>query len=183
MPSSSLLISKELPNLTYTPDRDRFDDRLQVARHGGKFYLTQTINPQQIITICQKAAQYSSLGKKIMVVDDDVELLEILPALLEPWGFQLTTLNDPRQFWEVLQAVNPDLLVLDIEMPHLSGIELCKVLRTHTHWRKLPVLFLTVHQDAIISTEAFASGANDFISKPVVVQQLAHRILNSLSQF
>ncbi len=164
-------------------DRDRFQDRLQVARHGGKFYLTRTINPSQIIAMCQKAAQYSSLGKKIMVVDDDVELLEILPALLEPWGFQLTTLNDPRQFWEVLQAVNPDLLVLDIEMPHLSGIELCKVLRTHTHWRKIPVLFLSIHQDIAISTEAFASGANDFIRKPVVVQQLAHRILNSLSQF
>jgi DNA-binding response OmpR family regulator len=163
-------------------DRDRFQDRLQVVRHGGSFYLTQPLTPAQIIAFCQQALQRSSLCKKIMIVDDDKELLQILPTLLQPWGFQLTTLNDPRQFWEVLQAVNPDLLVLDIEMPHLSGIELCKVLRTHPYWCKLPVLFLTVHQDTAISTEAFASGASDFINKPVIPQQLAHRIINRLAR-
>lgn len=163
-------------------DRDRFEDRLQVARHGGSFFLTQSINPKQIITICQQALRRSSLGKKIMIVDDDIELLQLLPSLLQPWAFKLTTLDDPRQFWDVLQTVTPDLLVLDIEMPHLSGIELCKVLRTHPYWCKLPVLFLSVHRDAAISTEAFASGANDFVSKPFVPQQLAHRILNRLDR-
>ncbi len=80
----------------------------------------------------------------------------------------------------VLQAVDPDLLILDIEMPHLSGIELCKVLRTHAYWCQLPVLFLSVHSDPNISNQVFASGANDFINKPVEAQQLAHRILNRL---
>jgi DNA-binding response OmpR family regulator len=161
-------------------NRDRFQDRLQVARHGGSFYLTQPVHPSQIITFCQQAIQTSSLGKKIMIVDDDTEFLQVLPTLLQPWGFQLTTLNDPRQFWEVLQAVNPDLLVLDIEMPHLSGIELCKVLRTHTYWCKLPVLFLSVHSDMAISNQVFTSGANDLVNKPVIAQQLAHRIINHL---
>lgn len=161
-------------------DRDLFRDRLQVARHGGKFYLSQSISPGQTIAICQQVTKYSSLGKKIMIVDDDIELLQVLPTLLHPWGFNLTTLDDPRQFWDVLQAVNPDLLILDIEMPYLSGIELCKVLRTHTYWCKLPVLFLTVHRDFTISTEAFASGASDFLSKPVPPKQLANRILNCL---
>ncbi len=162
-------------------DRDRFQDRLLVTRHGGKFYLTQPINPSQIIAVCQTAIQDSSQGKKIMIVDDDIELLKIFPNILKPWGFKLTTLDDPRQFWDVLQAVVPDLLVLDIEMPHLSGIELCKVLRTHPYWCKLPVLFLSIHQDIAICTEAFASGANDFVNKPVFAQQLARRILNRLS--
>lgn len=162
-------------------DRDRFRDRLQVARHGGSFYLTQPINSSQIIAVCQQALRRSSSGKKIMIVDDDAELLQTLPSLLQPWGFQITTLNDPRQFWEVLQAVNPDLVILDIEMPHLSGIELCKVLRTHPYWCKLPVLFLSVHHDAAIAREAFASGASDSIAKPVVARELAHRILNHLA--
>ena len=162
-------------------DRDRFQDRLLVTRHGGKFYLTQPINPSQIIDMCQKAIQDTARGKKIMIVDDDIELLKVLPEILQPWEFKFTTLEDPRQFWDVLQAVVPDLLVLDVEMPHFSGIELCKVLRTHPYWCKLPVLFLSIHQDIAICTEAFASGANDFISKPVLAQQLARRILNRLS--
>ncbi len=174
------LLTPSIPVIVIA-DRDLFQDRLLVARHGGKFYLTQPVNPRQIIAVCQKSAQSSSFGKKVMIVDDDIELLRILPNLLKPWGFKLTTLDDPRQFWDVLQAVVPDLLVLDIEMPHISGIELCKVLRTHPYWCKLPVLFLSIHEDAAISTQVFASGANDFINKPVFAQQLAHRILNRLN--
>jgi len=174
------LLTPSIPVIVIA-DRDRFQDRLLVARHGGKFYLTQPITNNQIIAVCQKAAQYSSLGKKIMIVDDDLELLQMLPTLLKPWRFKLTTLDDPRQFWDVLQAVVPDLLVLDIEMPHLSGIELCKVLRTHPYWCKLPVLFLSIHDNHSMSSEVFASGANDFVNKPVFPQQLAHRILNCLN--
>ncbi|MDJ0681684.1 MAG: response regulator [Xenococcaceae cyanobacterium MO_167.B52] len=162
-------------------DRDNFQDRLLVARHGGSFYLSQPVNPKQIITLSLQAIQCSSLGKKIMVVDDDIELLQVLPTLLEPWKFQLTTLDDPRQFWDVLQAVTPDLLILDIEMPHLSGIELCKVLRTHPYWRKLPVLFLSIYSDLTISNQVFASGANDLVNKPIIPQQLASRIINHLN--
>jgi DNA-binding response OmpR family regulator len=173
------LLTPSIPVIVVA-DRDRFEDRLLVARHGGKFYLTQPINPKQIITVCQKATKYSSSGKKVMIVDDDIELLHILPTLLKPWGFKVTTLDDPRQFWDVLQAVAPDLLVLDIEMPHFSGIELCKVLRTHPYWHKLPVLFLSVYQDDAISNQVFASGGNDFVNKPVLARQLAHRILNRL---
>ena len=161
-------------------DRDRFQDRLQVARHGGSFYLTQPVNPSQTITFCQQVIQRSSLGKKIMIVDDDIELLQVLPSLLKPWEFNLTTLDDPRQFWDVLQAVTPDVLVLDIEMPHLSGIELCKVLRTHPYWCKLPVLFLSVHTDTAMVTQALASGANGFVNKPLIAQQLVSHILNLL---
>jgi len=161
-------------------DRDHFQDRLQVARHGGSFYLTQPVSPSQTIIFCQQVLQRSSQGKKVMVVDDDIELLKALPPLLQPWGFKVTTLDDSRQFWDVLQAVTPDLLVLDIEMPHLSGIELCKVLRAHPYWCKLPVLFLTVHTDTAIATQVFASGADDLIQKPVAAQKLASRILNRL---
>ena len=174
------LLTPSIPAIVVA-DRDRFQDRLLVARHGVKFFLTQPLDCNQIIAVCQKAAHSSSSGKKIMIVDDDIGLLKSLPTLLEPWGFRLTTLDDPRQFWDVLQAVAPDLLVLDIEMPHLSGIELCKVLRTHPYWYKLPVLFLSIHQDDAIYAEVFASGANDFIYKPVFPRQLARRIVNRLN--
>ncbi len=174
------LLTPSIPVIVIA-DRDRFEDRLLVTRHGGKFYLTQPVNPSQVVTVCQKAIQNSSQGKKIMIVDDDVELLKLFPNILKPWGFNITTLHDPRQFWDVLQAVVPDLLVLDIEMPHVSGIELCKVLRTHPYWCKLPVLFLSIHDDWAISTEVFASGGNDFVNKPVIAQKLAYRILNRLN--
>ncbi len=157
-------------------DRDHFRDRLLVARHGGAFYLKQPLLPAQVVAFCQQVLESSSWGKKVMIVDDDVEFLQALPDLLEPWGFKLTTLGDPRQFWDVLQAVKPDLLILDIEMPHWSGIELCQVLRGYPCWSRLPVLCLSIHTDVEIRDEVFNSGFDEFISKPIVGKQLADRI-------
>ncbi len=161
---------------------DRFSDRLKVARHGGAFYLKPSVTPDQIISSAQKILERSFQGKKLMILDDDIELLKMLPSLLQPWGFKLTTLDDPRKFWDVLEAVEPDLLLLDIEMPYLSGIEICKVLRTHPDWYGLPVLYLSIHQDLEIRNQVFASGANDFLNKPVVRQQLVSRIINCLGR-
>ncbi len=163
-------------------DSDRLQDRIQVARHGGYFYLQQPVTSSQIIRFCQQVLERCWKDKKIMVIDDDIELLQTLPSLLQPWKFHITTLDDPRQFWEVIAAVDPNLLVLDIEMPYISGIELCKVLRNHPYWRKLPILFLSIHTDIEIREQVFTSGADDFVNKPVAGKQLADRILKCLER-
>jgi DNA-binding response OmpR family regulator len=126
--------------------------------------------------------QGSGSGAKILIVDDDPQLLAATEIALEPWGFQVNTLDNPKQFWSVLEKVNPNLLVLDVEMPEVSGMELCQVLRSDPQWQRLPVLFLTVHQDEKTQHQAFALGADDFISKPVVGAELANRILNRLER-
>jgi len=78
-----------------------------------------------------------------------------LPTLdLTPWGLAVITLDDPRRFWETLVS-SPELLILDINMPHLSGIELCQIVRD-SRWSGLPVLFLTAHTDATIVNQVFA---------------------------
>ena len=91
-------------------------------------------------------------------------------------------MDNPQQFWQVLQATSPDLLVLDIEMPDVNGMELCRMLRSDRHWSHLPVLLLTAHQDLQTQERAFYIGADDYISKLVRVTQLATRILNRLSR-
>lgn len=63
-------------------------------------------------------------------MDDDPVFLAALRSLLEPWGIRMTALDDPLRFWEVLRSVAPDLLILDVNMPQLSGIELCRAVRT-----------------------------------------------------
>ncbi|CAN1209600.1 Response regulator [Tumidithrix helvetica PCC 7403] len=123
-----------------------------------------------------------NMGTKVMIVDDDIEYLRSLPQLLEPWGFSVTTLADPLEFWPVIQAMSPDVLVLDINMPHINGIELCQALRSNLTWRRLPVLFLSVMTDANTQNLAFSAGADDYLCKPVVGKDLANRILNRLQR-
>ncbi|MBD2774244.1 response regulator [Iningainema tapete] len=118
----------------------------------------------------------------VMVVDDDPQILATLQTLLEPWGLQVITLNDPRCFWETLEASLPDLLILDIQMPHLSGVELCQMVRNEPRTCALPVLFLTAHTDAATVNQVFAIGADDFVSKPIVGPELVTRIINRLER-
>ena len=84
----------------------------------------------------------------------------------------MITLAEPLRFWEVLEKTSPNLLVLDVEMDELSGIELCSVVRNDPRWRDIPILFLTRHSDADTLQKVFAAGADDYVLKPVVGPEL-----------
>jgi DNA-binding response OmpR family regulator len=126
--------------------------------------------------------QKKVIPAKIMAVDDDPQILAAIETLLPPWGLKLTTLTEPLQFWTILAEFSPDLLILDLEMPHFSGIDLCQAIRNNPEWSSLPILFLTVHQEADIVHQAFSAGADDFVSKPRVEQELVTRVLNRLER-
>jgi diguanylate cyclase (GGDEF)-like protein len=118
----------------------------------------------------------------LLVVDDDPAFLDHLCLLLEPWGIRLTGINNPQEIWSVLPATLPDLLILDVEMPQINGIELCQSIRKHPQWQSLPIIFLTSHSDRQTIQQVFAVGADDFVSKPVVVPELLTRIINRLER-
>jgi diguanylate cyclase (GGDEF)-like protein len=115
-----------------------------------------------------------------MVVDDDPLVLGALRDLLEPKRIHVITLDEPLRFWETLERTSPNLLVMDVEMPHLNGIELCRVVRNDPRWFGIPIIFLTMHTDAETVRRVFAAGADDFVRKPVVGPELLTRINNRL---
>ena len=119
---------------------------------------------------------------KIMVLDDDPLILRFLQTLLQPWGLQVITLNNPQQIWSQLEAITPDLLILDVQMPGVDGIELCKNLRNNSRWAPLPIVFLTGQRDTETIQNIFAAGADDYISKPIVAPELITRIFNRLER-
>jgi DNA-binding response OmpR family regulator/HPt (histidine-containing phosphotransfer) domain-containing protein len=162
--------------------QDDLKHRLDVSRWGGTFLLEQSLSIAQILNCAMSLVQVPTPDAKVMFVDDDDLLLQTLPALLEPWRFKVTTLSDPQQFWAVLQSVKPDALVLDIKMPNMDGLELCQILRSDPHWQRLPVLFLSALEDTKIQNKAFLMGADDFLCKPVMGDDLANRIVNRLNR-
>jgi DNA-binding response OmpR family regulator/HPt (histidine-containing phosphotransfer) domain-containing protein len=164
-------------------DRDELQYRLEIVRHGGKFLGTQGLTATQIFTAATSLIPTATVPMKVMVVDDDLDWLRALPQLLAPWGMKLTTLADPQQFWTILQSVRPDVLVLDLKMPEIDGFELCQVLRNDPHWQHLPILFLTVRNDAISQQAAFSVGADDYLCKPIGGSELAHRIRHRWARF
>ena len=172
----------KIPVVAFT-GRDSLSDRMEVVRLGGRAFLHKPVSTEQIFqTLTQVLNQVRAVEAKVMLVDDDPIVLATLSSLLKPWGLDVTTLDNPQRFWEVLSSEAPDLLVLDLEMPGFSGIELCQVVRNDAQWSELPILFLTAHTEKDTINRAFAAGADDYISKPIAEQELVTRIVSRLER-
>ena len=162
---------------------DRLIDRVKVAHLGGRAFVQKPISPSKLLeTVARILAQKDAVGHRVLVVDDDPLLLQTLSALLEPWGIQVTTLNDPQQFWKTLEQTGPHLLILDIEMPHFNGLELCQAVRNDPSWGEIPILFLSAHRDADVLQRVFMAGADDYVNKPIMAPELLARVLNRLKR-
>lgn len=171
-----------IPTVVLT-EQEHLMDRVRITRLGARRVLSKpVIAAQALETIAQVLEHTRTAETRVLVVDDDSEVLTVLQTLLEPWGIRVSTLDDPLRFLEALTATSPDLVILDVEMPHISGIELCQVVRNDPQWSDLPILFLTMHTDTETMHRVFAAGADDFIAKPIVGPELVTRILNRLER-
>lgn len=157
--------------------------RLKVARLGGNTFLQKPLALPLIFQALKNALiPTHSSDAKLLVVDDDPQLLEYLQALLQPWGLHITTLSETQSFWDVLETTQPDLLILDVEMPNYNGIDLCQIVRNDARWGQLPILVLSAHADAQTIYQVFSAGADDYIQKPVIGPELIARILNRIER-
>jgi DNA-binding response OmpR family regulator len=145
-----------------------------------------SICPTKIVDLMESIdraiSEVESTQTHVLVVDDDLKILAILRALLVPWGFKITTLADSQKFWEILPVINPDLLILDVEMPIASGLDLCQSIRDRSEWSNLPIIFLTAHTEPTLIQQVFAIGADDFVTKPVVGPEIIARITNLMER-
>jgi DNA-binding response OmpR family regulator len=171
-----------LPILAIT-EQDNFIDRVTVSRLGVQRFLHQPIEIAQVFAaIGQVLPKRRSSKARVIIVDDDPIALSALGNLLRPWGLDVISLQDPVQFWQVLTTAKPDLIVMDLEMPEFSGIDLCRVVRQDPQWGDLPVLVVTAHTDIESIQQVFAAGADDFIGKPVVGPELVTRVISRIDR-
>jgi two-component system, OmpR family, alkaline phosphatase synthesis response regulator PhoP len=106
-------------------------------------------------------------GCKILIVDDELEILEFISYNLRKEGFSVITAGDGDECLSLASELLPDLIVLDIRMPGISGIETCRRLRQNPDLKTIPVLFLTADQDEYTFLSAMEAGGTHFITKPV----------------
>lgn len=174
--------SPELPVIVFT-GRDSLADRLAASRLGARQFLHKPATTEQIFqAIARALPQPQRSGSKVLIVDDDPQILAVLSTMLAPWGLEIATLSEPQHFWKVFVATSPSLVLLDLEMPQVSGLELCQVVRQDVQWGDLPILVVTAHVDADSLQQAFAAGADDFITKPVLGPELVTRVLSRMER-
>ncbi|MEL7225059.1 MAG: response regulator, partial [Cyanobacteria bacterium J06576_12] len=124
----------------------------------------------------------NSTAAKLLIVDDDPAILLLLKGLLQDWGFHLRLLKNPQQFWEMMEQFEPDMVLLDVKMPYVSGFDLCQQLRDEPRWSELPILFLSAHTEAETIQKVFSIGADDYIRKPIIAAELIARVMSWLER-
>jgi len=118
----------------------------------------------------------------IMMVDDEPITMEVVQTFLEDAGYErFLLIEDSRIAFEKILEQRPDILLLDLVMPHINGFEILEKVRAHSELRYLPVIMLTSSSEAETKLQALDKGASDFLSKPVDSSELALRVRNTLA--
>ena len=118
--------------------------------------------------------------RRILAVDDDSDILEVLQFILEDSGYEVQTLTDGHQLMEKIRESNPDLILLDIMLGNMDGRELCKIVKQEIETQKIPVILISASHNVSKSMDQ-AGAPNDFISKPFDINILLNSIKRQLN--
>lgn len=113
---------------------------------------------------------------KILLVDDEPDILEFLSFNLKKEGFQIYTSNNGRDAVKIANEVKPHLIILDVMMPDLDGIETCREIRNNENLKNILITFLTARGEDYSQIAGFDAGADDYITKPIKPRVLVSRV-------
>ncbi|MDJ0852046.1 MAG: response regulator [Myxococcota bacterium] len=116
------------------------------------------------------------MSHTILVIDDEPDLLELVRVNLDQAGYRVETAADGREAMASLRRDRPDLVVLDLMLPDVSGTDLCRQLRSSSEFSDLPIIMLTAKADEVDRVVGFELGADDYVTKPFSPRELTLRV-------
>ena len=114
--------------------------------------------------------------KRVLIVDDEPDIVELIRYNLRAEGYEVITAENGREALEKAGSALPDLVILDLMMPVMDGLETCKRLKADPRFARIPVLFLTARSGEVDEVIALELGADDYIRKPITPRKLAARV-------
>ena len=115
--------------------------------------------------------------RRILVVDDESQITRVLRTSLSSKGYDIRVANDGETALEIMKDWTPDLVITDLSMPNMNGLELCRRLRPGT---KIPIIVLSVRGEERIKVQALDAGADDYVTKPFGIEELLARVRANL---
>ena len=118
------------------------------------------------------------MGDKILVVDDEKDIRDVLSNFLGEKGYEVILASNGEEALELVERVDPQVILLDVNMPGIDGIETCRRLKANEKSRTIPIIMITAFQDREI--EAYLEGADDFVVKPFNMVEISFRVESML---
>jgi len=119
---------------------------------------------------------------RILIIDDDKSTTRLLEIILSKDNYEIVAVNNSEEALSTAVIYNPDLILLDVMMPGVDGLEICRNLRAEPQFTEIPVIFFTSIGNVEEKVAAFDSGATDFLTKPVHPEELKIRIKTLISR-
>jgi DNA-binding response OmpR family regulator len=113
---------------------------------------------------------------KILIAEDQADLREMIAATLELSGYEVNSAEDGRQAVDSAKADQPDLIILDMEMPHLTGSQVCEHLKGLAGFLHTPIVIISSHNDPVAVENGMLAGAQEYIHKPFQIDHLIERV-------
>lgn len=165
--SSPALQALDCPILIIS-SRDDFQSRARAARLGAACFMLKPLDVSLLVNrIEAMLAERFAAPYRILIIDDDADLANHFRLVLNAANMEVLVLSKPETLIDAVSGFHPEMILMDMHMPGYSGPELATIIRHHTEWIGLPIVYLSAETDIAQQLQAMQRGADDFITKPI----------------
>ncbi|WP_339935456.1 diguanylate cyclase [Vreelandella glaciei] len=152
----------------FTGSEESFTARLNALRSGGQSYF---VKPLDMINLASHMAQLiktkDTVPERVMIIEDDKELAQHLQRVLEEADMHVTVLDRADALFEAMHEVNPELILMDLWLPGVTGTEMAALLRQVEQWSQVPIVYLSSQSNSELRDQALLKGGDAFLEKPI----------------
>lgn len=160
-------LSLQIP-LIFVSDSTALQLRVDAIRAGGDGYFVAPLDNAAVATqICDMAVPAEPSPYRVLVVEDDPTQADFSASILRKAGIEVLQVTEPVKVIDSLRTFRPDLILMDIYMPDVNGIELTTIIRDHREFVAIPIVFLSGEQNTDKQLDALSVGGDDFVAKPI----------------
>jgi len=179
---SSLKSQSQTPfSLIFVSGADSLSLRVSAIRAGADAFFAEPIDQISVTNrILEMSLDARQTQRRVLIVEDDPTQAEFVATILGKEDILTSTVTDPYRTLQALEDFHPDLILMDIYMPDVNGIELTSIIRDHYKFMQIPIVFLSGEQDNDKQMDALSVGGDDFVTKPIkprhLLKVVKHRI-------